>query len=44
MIQARDIKFNVEYGTYIKPIEDRCGKRLQFAKGTHHDIAIKLGS
>lgn len=42
MIQARDIKFNIEYGRYIKPIEDRCGKRLQFAKGTNHDIAVRI--
>lgn len=42
MIQGRDIVFNVEYGRYIKPIEDKCGKRVQFAKGTNLDIANKI--
>lgn len=42
MIQARDITFNIEYGRFIKPIEDKCGKRVQFAKGTNNEIAKKI--
>lgn len=42
MIQGRDIAFNIEYGRFIKPIEDKCGKRVQFAKGTNLDIADKI--
>jgi hypothetical protein len=42
MIQARNITFNIEYGRYIKPIEDCIGKRVQIGKGTNNEIASKI--
>lgn len=42
MIQARHITFNIQYGRYIKPIEDSLGKRINFGKGTNVEIARKI--
>lgn len=44
MIQARHISFNIEYGRYIKPIEDRLCGFVQFGKGTNLNIASKIYS
>lgn len=42
MIQARNISFNIEYGRYIKPIEDRMHNKDQFGKGNNTEIASKI--
>lgn len=42
MIQARDISFNIEYGRFIKPIEDKLHDKVQFGKGTNNEIANKI--
>ncbi|CAG4973930.1 unnamed protein product [Colias eurytheme] len=46
MIQGRDIRFNVEYGRYIKPLEIRLTKksayRHNFGKGDYDEIAARI--
>lgn len=42
LIQARNLTFNVEYGRYIKPIEKALSKRVQFGKGTPHQVAKRI--
>lgn len=42
MIQARHLSFNIDYGTYIKPLEDALGKDIHFGKGNYLDIGKKI--
>jgi hypothetical protein len=42
MIQARDISFNIEYGRYIKPIEESLYSKIQIGKGTNLSMANKI--
>ncbi|CAG4969232.1 unnamed protein product [Colias eurytheme] len=46
MIQGRDIRFNVEYGRYIKPLEIRLTRksayRHNFGKGDYDEIAADM--
>ncbi|KAJ8666906.1 hypothetical protein QAD02_008568 [Eretmocerus hayati] len=42
MIQARHITFNIEYGVYIKALEDSLSKDKHFGKGNYLDIGSKI--
>lgn len=46
LIQARDLTFNIEYGKYIKPIEEHLFKRHRarkhFGKGNYDEIAKRI--
>jgi len=46
MIQARHITFNIQYGTYIKPLEEMITKKsrykVNFGKGNYDTIAKKI--
>lgn len=46
MIQARDISFNIEYGRFIKPLEQLLTKnhkyRYNFGKGNYDEIAKRI--
>lgn len=42
MIQARHLTFNIEYGRYIKPLEDKLGKLDILGKGTNKEIGKKI--
>nr|QED21532.1 hypothetical protein 1 [Cushing virus] len=42
MIQARDVSFNIEYGVYIKAIEDKLKHDIHFGKGNYLDIGSKI--
>lgn len=46
MIQARHISFNIQYGKYIKPLEQYVTKKhklaLHFGKGTPNEIAERI--
>nr|UDL14007.1 MAG: RNA dependent RNA polymerase [Xiangshan tombus-like virus] len=42
MIQARHLSFNIEYGVYIKPLEDALSANKHFGKGNYLDIGRKV--
>jgi hypothetical protein len=42
MIQARDLTFNIEYGIYIKALEDKLARNIHFGKGNYLDIGAKV--
>lgn len=45
LIQARDITFNIEYGSYIKPLETNITHgpfKIHFGKGDYNEIASRI--
>lgn len=42
LIQARDLTFNIEYGRYIKPIENKLAGKRNFGKGNYDTVGNKI--